>query len=603
MVATMRFRVWFALALLDLGCADVTARHQPTALSGEVKVQAVAPVESVNVKSNPSPQPIAEKPTLTREQQAQATTAFGQALELWSNGRAEEASAMVDLALNAMGRKLPEDRSDEGLHHLAEHTVLSADGRILVVGDKNTLYVCDAASGFVYGLKVHDFGHSEIEPGISPKGTYVVAPSSEQLIVYETKGLVKRTALAVRSGAPFAFIDDEHIVTVRLGAREKVPAAEPTARQNYVVRELSDLKAPRTAAVAEPSSSTPSDAIPTFLKEEADDEMLVMELPTGKVTRTLKLNMPPDQGLLRRVASLPRSEDCSRSADCERFAFNPVAIGRRVDSFKVGAGMISAIWRGGSVSLHRVRDGKLIGSFRSRGENWKPGLVAVVDNPPRAAVATSTLELGRGNEPPFSVTALVDLKLGKVVQLIDDCRWATGLSFSLDGKSLMVGDLRKACLHDAITGRLLETTEEVRPSLGPQDELQDVEVRPLRAGGRWLVRTADGAFGVFEGSGGKALLRGKQEPAVQDYVAADDQSLYVADYSMKRAELVTLGPTRIERRILRLEELEQKQFPPEARNTPEGRLASALEVLALRSCLIEGFRLPGELCRLATSRP
>jgi hypothetical protein len=603
MFANMRLRVWFALALLNLGCADITARHQPTSLSGEVRVQAVAPVNSVSFTSSTLPKPTTEKPTTTRDQQERATSAFGQALELWSNGRAEEANAMVDLALLALGRQLPSDRSDEELHHLAEHTVLSADGKILVVGDKNTLYVSDAASGFVLGLKVHDFGKSEIEPAISPKGTYVVAPSSEQLIVYETKGLVKRTALAARSGAPFAFIDDEHIVTVRLGARETVPTSEPEARQSYVVRELLDLKAPRNAATREPLSSTPSEVIPSFLKEEADDEITVIELKTGKVTRTFKLKAPPDQGLLRRVASLPRSEDCSKSADCERFAFNPVAIGRRVEAFKVGAGIISAIWHGGSVSLHRVRDGKLIGSFRSRGENWKPGLVAVVDNPPRAAVATSTLELGRGNEPPFSVTALVDLKLGKVVELIDDCRWATGLSFSLDGKSLMVGDLRKACLHDAMTGRLLETTEEVRPSLGPQDELQDVEVRPLRAGGRWLIRTADGAFGVFEGSGGKALLRGKQEPTVQDYVAADEQSLYVADYSMKRAELITLGPTRIERRILRLEELEQKQFPPEARNTPEGRLASALEVLALRSCLIEGFRLPGELCRFASSRP
>jgi hypothetical protein len=194
MFANMRLRVWFALALLDLGCADITARHQPIALSGEVRVQAAAPVNSASVTSSTLPKPTTDNPTITQEQQEKATSAFGQALELWSNGRAEEANAMVDLALLALGRKLPSDRSAEELHHLAEHTVLSADGKILVVGDKNTLYVSDAASGFVLGLKVHDFGKSEIEPAISPKGTYVVAPSSEQLIVYETKGLVKRTA-------------------------------------------------------------------------------------------------------------------------------------------------------------------------------------------------------------------------------------------------------------------------------------------------------------------------------------------------------------------------------------------------------------------------
>jgi hypothetical protein len=337
---------------------------------------------------------------------------------------------------------------------------------------------------------------------------------------------------------------------------------------------------------------------PSYRWEAADDELTVIELKTGKVDNVLKLTIPPDQGLLRRVASLPRSEECSRSSDCERFAFNPAAIGRRVEDIRVHAGVIGVAWRGGSVSLHRIRDQVLIGSFRARGEHWKPGLFAIMDNPPRAAVVTSTPELGRGSEPSFSVTALVDLKSGKVVELIDECRWATGLSFSLDGKTLMVGDLRKACLHDARTGRLREVTEEVRLATGPSDELQDVSVRPVQAQ-RWLLRTLDGTYGIFDEKNGKALLRGRQPPDKNGYVATGARAIYLTDYSAQRAELVTLGPSKIERRVLRLEELEQKQLPPEARNTPEGHRASALEVLTLRTCLVEGFRLPGEFCRLA----
>jgi hypothetical protein len=299
---------------------------------------------------------------------------------------------------------------------------------------------------------------------------------------------------------------------------------------------------------------------------------------------------------MRRVASLPPSDACEGDDGCDRFAFNPQPIGRRVESIKIQAGVVSAVWKGGAVSLHRMRDGKLIGSFRSRGENWKPGLVAIVSNPPRAAVATSLAGLGRGNEPPFSVTALVDLTRGRVVELIDDCRWATGLSFSEDGKSLVIGDLRKACLHDAKTGKLIDITEEIRPSKGQADVLQDVEVRPVQEG-RWLLRTADGAFGVFDGHNGKALFRGVQDDSTRRYVATDNRALYVVDLSGDKAQLVTLGPTGTERRVLRAEELEQREFPKEALNTKEGRLATLLHAVSMRSCLIEGFRLPLELCR------
>ena len=476
----MRLRFWFALGSLNVGCAVATTTATPTTPPpGAVTVRWEPTALPTSTASVPTKLETPVKPTIGVEQRQKAQTAFHQAFELWSAGRLQEATSMVDLALLALNRKLPDDRSDERLSNLSDNATLSTDGKVLAVGDRGTIYVADAASGFVLGLRVHDFGEVASAPGVSPKGTYVVAPSEERLVVYETRGLAQRATIATRDGAPFAFLDDEHIVTVRLGAPQVASPASPEIERGYVVRELADLKPPvkvkasggatstnaASNEVVEPNAASPNLATTAPL-EQADDELLVVELKTGKIKKTLKLTAPPDQGLMRRVASLPRSEDCSRNADCERFAFNPTAIGRRVQSLKVGAGVISAVWRGGSVSLHRVRDGLLIGSFRARGEHWKPGLVAVMDNPPRAAIATSTPELGRGNEPAFSVTALVDLKLGKVVELIDDCRWATALSFSLDGKSLMVGDLRKACLHDARTGRLLETTEEVRPDHG-----------------------------------------------------------------------------------------------------------------------------------------
>jgi hypothetical protein len=491
---------------------------------------------------------------------------------------------MVELGLLALRRQLPEDRTEERLAEFTDRVTLSEDGRFLVVGDRETLHVSDASSGFVLGLRAHDFGGTTEEPKVSPKGTYVVAPTATGLLVYETRGLLQRTAVPTRFDAPFAFLDDRHVVTVRLGKAEIPTSPRPEPRV-HVLREL----APEEAS-AEPPSAGP------LVGEQADDELIIVDVATGKIQKTLKLTMPPDQGLLRRVASLPKGELCEEAQDCDRFAFNPVPIGRRVVRLQIQAGVISAIWRGGSVSLHRVRDQKLLGSFRPRGEYWKPGLVAVIADPPRAAVATSLPEMGRGVEPPFSVTALIDLERGRVIQLIDECRWATGLSFSLDGKRLMVGDLRKACMHDARTGKLLDTTEEVRPALGHPDEHADVELRPLQEG-RWILRTADGSFGVFDGKSGKALFRGRDEGVSGGYVAADPGALYVTNRSGATAELVTLGSAGIARRVLRPEELEQGEFPSEARNTPEGRRATLIEGLVKRSCLVEGFRLPLELCQ------
>jgi hypothetical protein len=466
---------------------------------------------------------------------------------------------------------------------------VSADGRILLVSDPESLLVAEAATGKILGLVVHELGAEAQPPRLSPKGALVAAPAGDSIVIYDTRGLTEVTRVAARSGAPFAFMDEEHLVTARLGATE-VYRPQPTKESSrFLSRDL-----------ASPAGKPPATLVLPDLQEvdapseQSDDELVVLELKTGKVQKTLKLTAPLEQGPLRRVTSLPTSEACLRNQDCERFAFNPVPIGRRVESVKVDAGIVSAVWRGGSVSIHRTRDGKLMGAFRSRGERWKPGLVAVVSDPPRAAVATSLPELGRGSEPAVSVTALVDLKAGRLIELVDECRWATGLGFSQDGRTLMVGDLRKACLHDARTGRHLVTTEEIRPSLGPADEQEDVTIRSFQDG-RWLLRTLDGSYGVFDGTSGKAQLRGKLDER-ENLVVSGTDTLYVAEAAGNVAELVALSPTGVQRRILRPEELDGRAFPEEARNTPEGQRAGILMTIVAQTCTIEGFRLPVALC-------
>lgn len=512
----------------------------------------------------------------------QARVAFAQALELWSAGRSAEAKSMVELGLAALGRRLPDDATPERLAASCDEATSSEDGTVFVLSDPETLLVVEATSGRFMGLRVRDQGAGAVGPALSPKASFVVAPSADGLGVYDAKGLVLRSTVQARKDAPFAFLSDDKLVTVRLGVAQR---PEPIPRTHLLQRSVS----------AEPGTDAKD-------VELADDEMVVSDLRTGKVDKVIKLAPPPDQGLMRKVASLPPSRHCNETDDCQRYELDPSPIGRRVEQFRIVNGTLVAAWQGGATTFHRLRDGKLLAAFRSRGERWKEGLVAIWPKPPRAAVVTSLPNVGRGSEPPFSVTALFDLNQGRVLEILDECRWATGLAFSSDGTKLMVGDLRRACLHDGRSGRYLATTEEVRPARGIDDNQQDVSVRSVPAG-RWLLTTADGTYGLVEEQGGRMLYRGKQERAA-GLVAADERSLFVADFSGGEAQLLTFGPAGgVERRLLRAEELEQKRLPPELAASPEGIRATVLEKVLTHSCLIEGFRLPRELCRFAEESP
>jgi hypothetical protein len=485
---------------------------------------------------------------------------------LWSAGRNAEAGGMVDLGLAALGRRLPEDASPERPGKWLEASAGSADSSAYVLADAETLLAVEATTGHFMGLRVHDRGSDAASPALSPKATVVVAPAADSLRIYDARGLGLRLSVNTRRDAPFAFVSDDKLVTVRLsldlGQGQPVPLAND---------------------------------------EVFDDELVIVDLHTGKTDRVLKLGSPPDHGLMRKVASLPSSSHCNESVDCREFELDPMPIGRRVEQLRIVMGTIVAAWRGGATTFHRLRDGKLLGAFRARGERWKPGLVAVWSKPPRAAVVTSLPNLGRGGEPPFSVTALFDLNQGRVLQILDECRWATGLAFSSDGSKLMVGDLRRACLHDASNGRYLATTEEVRPARGIEDDQQDVAVRSVPSG-RWLLTTADGTYAVFDEQRGRALYRGKNAGGA-GLIASDERSLFVADFSGGEAQLITFGPAGVERRLLRADELEQNRLPPEFANSPEGRRASIFEKVLAKSCLIEGFRLPLELCRFGNEKP
>src|SRR5512138_1472767 len=207
----MRIELLGVLGLV--GCAAAVsgpvASPPPPPAPPPVAARAAAP---------PTADPLPTKPAaITDQARAHARTAFAQALELWSQGRKTEAKSMVEVGLAAIGRHTPEDCKVSPLMTLADSAVFSDDESLFAIGDAETLLVADSATGRFLGLRAHDFASGLRTAVLSPKGTVVVAPSGTELSVYESRGLTSRLRVPSRTDAPFAFVSEDQIVTVRLG--------------------------------------------------------------------------------------------------------------------------------------------------------------------------------------------------------------------------------------------------------------------------------------------------------------------------------------------------------------------------------------------------
>ena len=335
----------------------------------------------------------------------------------------------------------------------------SADGRLFLFSDAESMVLVESATGRPLGYAVSE-DEGLTNAAIAPDGSMVVSLEKTALVVRKTPLLHEVTRIAVREGAPFIFANVDRLVTVLLG-----------------------------------KGDTP------------DDEIVAIDVQTGRLVQALSLTLPvPDSGLARRISGLPRGNSCPDDETCNNQEMEPEPVGRRVEELKVTGDFVAAAWRGGSSSLHRISDGKLIGAFRPRGETWKSGLITLQPKPPRAALATSPKVIGSLG-PPLSVTALVDLDTGRISSILDECRWVSDLAFSESGDQLAVGDLRSACVHDARSGRFLYKTATVRDAWKLDDDLQDVVISRLGTT-RWFLATADGSWAVMEGTDGRLVAKG-----------------------------------------------------------------------------------------------
>ena len=454
----------------------------------------------------------------------------------------------IKKVLAELGQALPVTRRADLPGAYMDSSSVSADGRYLLLPDTESLLLAEADTGRPLGFAPNPDG-SRSRATFSIGGQLVAHLDRAQLVLREVPTLREVIRVASRPGAPYSFGPAQQLVVVRSG-----------------------------------------------IGTAADDELHVLDAKTGASLRALPLTAPvPDAGLARRVAGLPRVRDCGDDETCLAQELQPDPIGRRVEQLHVVDDYVAVGWQGGSSTIHRLSDGKLLGAFRPRGETWKSGLIAVQSNPPRAAVATSprvVADLG----PPLSVTALLDLERGQVIALLDECRWVSDLAFAENGSHLVVGDLLHACFHDARNGSYVGKTLDVREAW-QHDDLQDVRLKRL-GDSRWVLTTADGSWAVVEAASGKTILRGfASEPTI-----VDGETFYATNAAKTPAELVIVEPQSIHARPLSKLEAERAAWPPEMTQSVDGKLWASIHRALYRTCSFRGFRIPAELCESAPAQ-
>jgi WD40 repeat protein len=131
-------------------------------------------------------------------------------------------------------------------------------------------------------------------------------------------------------------------------------------------------------------------------------------------------------------------------------------------------------------------------------------------------------------------TTLVERSSGRAVATSSACRYPTSVAFSSTSRRLAVGDLRRACVLDVPSLRLVARTGQARGNAGAEDDLQATTVGFAARDSMITVRTADGSLGLYR-SNGRTIWAGRGEAH-----AGSSDTLHVVDED--RSRLWSISP-------------------------------------------------------------
>jgi hypothetical protein len=247
----------------------------------------------------------------------------------------------------------------------------------------------------------------------------------------------------------------------------------------------------------------------------------------------------------------------------------PMALGWGPGFFYV-AGMPGA--------LFDAEDGRVVARFGGPGAITQPAFSA--DG--KLVAVTS---------PGVGAPGLVELLDRRGKRLASaSCGFTANAGFSSNGRWLVVGDLRRACLFELPKLRLLARSAEIRPFAGPDDDLQELQQLQFIAGDRIVfLRTGDGSA-ALAGAGGLSIFwRGRGE-----LVDADEPGILAVIDREDKGEVARVDPRgKVITRPLREDE-KAWDAPVDGVATPREKVLESL--LSARFCHIGDRSFPIEAC-------
>jgi hypothetical protein len=190
------------------------------------------------------------------------------------------------------------------------------------------------------------------------------------------------------------------------------------------------------------------------------------------------------------------------------------------------------------------------------------------------------------HSPIVGTTFLYDRSQHKVIATSHASHYPSGFAFG--AKWLAVGDLRRACLLTLPQMSLIKCSAEVRPHMGPDDDLQDAHPTFVDSARAVVIETSDGSTLVAAVPTMSTLWKGRATLSV-----AADGTAYLVDADNR--ELLEVGAGSLPVRVREMEEGESAEQLRET-HPREAADAEAYARVVAASCHVGGWVFPIAAC-------